>query len=190
MTTLVLVKHAAPEIQPSVPSPQWRLSERGLRQCEDLALRLAPYAPRVVYCSTEPKARQTAERVARIRGLSAITRPRLHENDRAGLGFITDQEELRSRFREFFANPDSHVIGNETANQARERFRQAVRDVVAEADADPAVIISHGTVITLLLARPNQLGEFDFWSELELTGFVAVRSASLEILARSRPTRV
>jgi len=64
---LILVKHALPEIIPTLPANQWHLSEVGRAQCALLADQLAIYAPSALVSSSEPKALETAHLAADAR---------------------------------------------------------------------------------------------------------------------------
>ena len=61
MQTLILVKHSLPEIDPSVPAAEWRLSREGRRRARILGERLDRYNPDRIFSSTEPKSMETAE---------------------------------------------------------------------------------------------------------------------------------
>ena len=64
MSHLILVRHSAPEIVPQVPARAWHLSAVGRARCVPLAAALAPYQPRAIITSVEPKAVETGQIVA------------------------------------------------------------------------------------------------------------------------------
>src|SRR2546421_10994439 len=74
---LVLIKHAAPEVDPDVPAERWHLSEKGRASCTPLAASLASHSPRVIVSSEEPKASETARLVAKELGVACETAPGL-----------------------------------------------------------------------------------------------------------------
>ena len=92
MPKLILIKHAAPEVVPSVPSEQWRLSDKGRASCTPLAELVRPHAPKAIVSSTEPKAIETAELVAKHIGIGHTTAPDLHEHDRSGVPHMRSSE--------------------------------------------------------------------------------------------------
>jgi broad specificity phosphatase PhoE len=92
LRTLVLVKHAAPAIEPAAPAASWRLADAGRAACRPLADRLASYAPAIVVASEEPKASETGLIVAEHLGLPFETAPDLHEHDRTGVPFLGTDE--------------------------------------------------------------------------------------------------
>ena len=56
---LLLVRHAAPTVEPDTPPPAWRLSEAGREAAAALAAGLARFAPTAAVASPEPKALET-----------------------------------------------------------------------------------------------------------------------------------
>ena len=171
--TLILVKHALPMLEPGVPSRAWRLSDTGRAQCVPLADQIAVYRPVAIAASAEPKATETAQIVAHHLGLSVEILDALHENDRTDLGWL-GAEELEVRIARFFAEPGRRVMGNETADQAHARFAAAITDVCARHPDGNVVVVAHGTVITLFVARPAGVAPFPFWKRLGLPAFVAL----------------
>jgi broad specificity phosphatase PhoE len=174
MSDLILVKHAAPEVVADVPSCQWSLSESGRLQCHELARRIARYAPTSVFASEEAKAAQTAQAIAHLLDLSSTTAPDLHENDRNGLPFLPSEEAYHAWIEDFFLRCDDRVMGRESANQAHARFVTAVQRVLRNGDGRPMVIVTHGTVATLLVTRANKLSPFPFWRELRFGSLVVL----------------
>jgi broad specificity phosphatase PhoE len=77
--TLILIKHALPEIDPERPAPEWHLGDTGRAQAETLAEQLRAYAPQRVLTSVESKAHETGEIVANQLGLTCDTVTSIHE---------------------------------------------------------------------------------------------------------------
>lgn len=167
---LVLVKHSAPVVERDVAPKRWRLSENGRRRCVLLAEKLGPYNPDFVVSSEEPKAAETARLVAEHLGVGSSVRPGLHEHDRTGAPFLGDDEFYRT-VKRFFRNPGELVWGNETADQAVERFEVAVRRVLEERGEEALAIVAHGTVISLFVARHNGIDAYALWRDLGLPSF-------------------
>ena len=182
MNRLVLIKHSQPAIDPARPAREWQLSEEGVSRCDWLADELARLDVSVLCSSPEPKARETAERVARRLGLETTTVAGLHENDRRGFPFIEDVSELEDRFREFFANPDRRVIGEESADEALARFSEALESFLARHDHENVAVVAHGTVISLYAAARCGVAPFETWDALNpLPAYLVVRFPECEI---------
>ncbi|HEY1929933.1 MAG TPA: histidine phosphatase family protein [Caulobacteraceae bacterium] len=178
MGRVILVKHAAPVLTRNVPSNRWVLSAAGQESCRALAAGLRGQGVRRLYASLEPKALETAARVAIELALDVRPRADLHENDRTGLAFApaADLERLIARL---FDAPDTLVMGHETASAALARFAAAVRAIAGESGDAPAAIVAHGTVITLFLAARSALRPFAIWKELGLACFVVLEGEDL-----------
>lgn len=170
---LILVKHAKPLINPAVPAAEWGLSSEGRAKCLRLADRLRPYDPSVVISSDEPKARETAEITARRLNLRVQVAPGLHEHDRRGVPFLSD-DDFRAAVSKFFSNPSDLVMGRETAHQASERFHLALLASTAKYRSESIVVVTHGTVISLFTAKMTGIEPYPLWERLGLPSFVVL----------------
>lgn len=188
MGELILVKHAAPLVVEHLPSSRWVLSESGKQQCEDLYSRLARYRPAIIYSSEEPKAVQTGEILASRLDVPFSPRRGLQENDRTNLPFFHDEAELHARMEEFFQRSSERVIGEESADEAHARFVGAIHDALASTRARPTVAVTHGAVISLLVARTNDLSTYSLWRDLHFTSFVVVSTPSFTLREVIHPT--
>lgn len=171
---LILVRHSLPEMVAGVPASQWHLSAEGRRRCEILAERLATYDLAAIVASEEPKAIETGQTVARILGLPFEIAPGLHEHERGAVKSIGGREEFQAQVARFFEHPSELVLGHETADQAHARFTAAVAHVVEKHPAGNLAVATHGTVMTLFIARANGLDSVPFWKRLGLPCFVVL----------------
>ena len=174
------MKHAEPVLEQNVASDRWRLSERGRHGSVQLGGRLVRYGSGVVVSSGELKAVETAGIAAGLLGIGSLVRPGLHEHDRRGAPFLDDEEFGRAA-RGFFERPDELVWGNETARQAESRFEGAVRGVLEEREEEVVAIVAHGTVISLLVARYNDLDAHALWRSLGLPSFCVLSAGGLRL---------
>lgn len=173
MPHLILVKHAMPAIEPEVPASLWRLSEQGRADAMLLAEALTDDRPDRVFSSVEPKAEETARILAQHLGLPHATRPGLHEHDRRGVGFL-GEEAFQAAVAAFFSRPTELVMGAETAEAAGARFEAAVDAVLQESASGTTVIVAHGTVISLYLARKVGMEPHGLWKRLGLPSYVSL----------------
>ena len=176
MPPLILVKHASPEVVPGMPPEQWRLSDQGRASCARLAEALRPHAPAAVVASEEPKASETGELVARHLPVPFHTAPNLHEHDRSNVPHLRAGEFI-SLMEVLFRKPNQLVLGRETAAGALKRFRNALDDVLEEHghDEKTVAVVSHGTVIALLLEQLGNRGGFDVWRAMKLPSYAVLR---------------
>lgn len=181
MRTLLLIKHALPEIIKEQPANSWRLAEAGRQSCRALAERLKPYAPSTIITSTEPKAAETGQLAARYLGLPCEEQEDLHEHERTGVEWMGRQA-FESAVRLFFRQPDELAFGRETANQARARFARAVQDTLIQYPVGNLAIVAHGTVITLLTCAYNRREPFALWKRLTMPSIVVLRTPGYQLV--------
>lgn len=180
---LILVKHSLPKIIKNIPARDWKLSVEGQIRAQRLAERLNQYQPEVIVSSIEPKARETAEIIARKHNLEFYIVDGLHEHDRSKTSFLT-KDEFEIVIHEFFENPDVLVFGSETANQCHMRFHRAVYSVLNDHENRTIVIVAHGTVISLFVSRFVGISGLDLWNELGLPSFVILDMQSSTLVER------
>jgi broad specificity phosphatase PhoE len=130
--------------------------------------------------SGEPKAVETAEIAAGCLGIGCSVYPGLHEHDRTGVPFLSG-EEFAQASRRFFENPDRLVWGNETAEEAGDRFESAVRSGLDEREEEVVAVVAHGTVISLLVTRHNDIDAFGFWQRLGLPSLCVLSVPGFEL---------
>ncbi len=166
---LILVRHAAVQIDPTIPSHQWPLTVDGRSTTHQLAHQLKPYQPSHIITSEEPKAQATGAALADVLHLPTRAAPGLQEHNRQGVPYFEHKADFETAVTTFFAHPEELVFGLETAVQATTRFAQAVdRERAAHAEANLA-IVAHGTVLTLFICQHNpDLSPIQFWQSLTL----------------------
>jgi broad specificity phosphatase PhoE len=173
MRKLILIKHASPQIDPDVPPERWDLSEQGRGRCAALAKALRPYLPAVIVSSSEPKASQTAELVAAELGVAVKQGDDLFEHDRSRVPHMPGREFI-SMMELLFRRPGELILGDETADEAADRFERAVEQVVSANPQGNIAIVSHGTVIALLLERQGAGRGFQIWRDMGLPSFAVL----------------
>lgn len=181
MQTLILVKHSLPQIDPSVPSREWRLSCEGRRRARKLGDRLDRYNLDLVASSTEPKALETAEIAAGALDVPIEIVEGLHEHERANVGFLKSERFERSIER-FFSRPKDPVFGDETADQAHDRFSNAVNGLSDRFRHKNIAIVTHGTVLSLFVSRISELEPFALWRRLGLPSWVAMSRPDFRVV--------
>ena len=181
MPVCLLVKHAMPKVAPGVAACEWRLSEEGRRACLPLSRRLADFQPGVVVTSTEPKSVETGSLVAANLEISCESAEDLHEHRRQTVGYLS-KEGFSAGIQDLFARPDQLVFGEETASLALRRFTASVQGVVARFPGESVVIVSHGTVISLLISELTDQEAYPVWSSLGLPSIVVLSSPVLDFI--------
>jgi broad specificity phosphatase PhoE len=178
---VVLVKHAMPTLEAGVPAREWRLGADGEAQARALGDRLRSFAPFALFSSPEPKAVRTAELVGAELGSSSRIWQGLEEFDRPALPLLTADEHaaLNAPIFRDLARP---VLGRESGADALRRFEAALVSLVDARQTDETlVIISHGTVIALLVSAHNDVDGFQLWRELSCASFVVLTYPGFEL---------
>ncbi|MCB0997316.1 MAG: histidine phosphatase family protein [Acidimicrobiales bacterium] len=149
MSLLRYITHRNVTIDPSIPVPEWGLSNEGRRRAHAMLDQPRTTSIARIVSSTETKAVETAEILATHLGLVVEVRPGIGENDRSATGFVPPKE-FEALADAFFANPHASVQGWERAIDAQQRIAHGLEDLLAsnEGDGDIAVI-GHGGVGTL-----------------------------------------
>ena len=182
MPKLMVVKHSLPDIIPTLPARQWRLSSAGRQRCKPLADKLAGHQLDVIVASVEPKAAETGQIVGDLLGKACQTAKGLNEHERSDVGWFESKEQFEAAVAEFFARPGQLVFGGESADQAHQRFSQAIARVMERHPDQNVAVVSHGTVMTLFVARAVGLEPFPFWKRLGLPAFVVLSWPQLDLL--------
>lgn len=166
---LLLVRHAAVQVNPEINSHQWQLSPDGRSATHHLAPQLKPFNPSRIFTSQEPKAIATGAALAEVLALPSQAIPGLQEHDRRGVPYFERKVDFETAVSQLFTHPDELVFGNETAVQARGRFDTAVNQLYHQFPHETLIITTHGTVMTLFIAMHNPtLNAFRFWQNLTM----------------------
>jgi broad specificity phosphatase PhoE len=181
MPKLILIRHSLPDIVPAIPANRWSLSKAGRQRCKTLAEKLAVYRPDVFVTSTEPKAIETGRIVAELLDKPCETGNGLHEHERRDVVFGS-KERFEGLVASFFAEPQSLVFGSETADQAHQRFSQAIASAVQAHRDQNVAVVAHGTVMTLFVARTAGVEPFPFWKRLGMPAFTVLSMPGFGLL--------
>ena len=170
---LVLVKHALPDVDPTVPAASWTLGVAGIEGSLRLAEQLRGRGIDLVVASVEPKAAETGRLVAQALDLPFQTGHDLHEHLRPEPGF-QERVVFEAAVRRFFDEPSRVVFGAESADAAFTRFSGAVEALRRAHRGRRLCVVAHGTVISLLLGRRYDVDSWSTWQALGTPSFVVV----------------
>jgi broad specificity phosphatase PhoE len=181
LTELILIRHAEPEIVPDRPASQWGLSAAGRLCCQRLADRLKAYALDAILSSTENKAIETGQIIAQSLDKPFGTAEGLHEHDRSNVTRFETRALFQEQIAAFFREPERLVFGTESADEAYTRFSRSLLNLTAQHPGQKLAVVTHGTVLTLFVARLGGLDPFDFWLKLGLPAFVVLGLSPFKI---------
>ncbi len=156
-TRLLLLRHAetsAPDLFHGAESDVG-LGERGFRQAEAVAARLAREQPHALFSSAMRRALQTAEPIARACGLELQIDPNLHERKMGPLSGVSRDagiaayEEAKRRWK---AGETAYTHeGGESYDAIRARVMPVLEGIVARSPGKTLVVVAHGVVIRVVL---------------------------------------
>jgi broad specificity phosphatase PhoE len=172
MRRLFLVRHADPEVSARVPAARWQLSKSGYDRAKTLAAAITPHGLTCIHSSVEPKAVQTAEAFGEVFRVPIVQVPGLQEHERPDVPLLPSDLFERT-IQKFFSRPSERVFGNESADEARTRFEQALVPLIDNSSGD-LVVVTHGTVLTLTVAARNGIDPFPLWKRLRMPSAVSV----------------
>ncbi|AVA20050.1 MULTISPECIES: histidine phosphatase family protein [unclassified Rhizobium] len=144
------ITHPQVRIDPSVPVPDWGLSDIGAERARLTATRAWARELGLIVSSGERKAIETAEILATASGATIEIIEAMHENDRSATGFLAPPE-FEKAADWFFAHPHESFKGWERAIDAQVRIVSQVEAVLSRHDPrTPIAFVGHGGVGTLL----------------------------------------
>ena len=153
---MIIVRHAKPMIDATIPPANWRLTPDGAEAAELLGRELPLPATFTVMASTERKAIETAAAITRT---PVGTSPAFCEVDRP---WYDDAGVLERHVAEWLRG--EVVEGWEPHDDAVARFARGVDE-----HGDNLLVVTHGTVMTGWLASRGLVDDaFAFWSDLRM----------------------
>lgn len=182
--SIILVRHAMPELDEATAPKEWQLGETGLKQAKKIAhfvkdnLDVDP----VIYSSNESKARDTAAIISEHLGLTHKENSKIGEFDLPALP-IVGEEAYQNRSRPIFKNPSSQVLGEESAEKALERFETGIQEILKDPLEDERLIVTHGIVMSLFIEKYNEeMNGLDIWKKLECPSYAVLSLPDFKIL--------
>jgi len=144
------------------------LSEQGKLESEALARALAPLPLAAVYASPLSRARETAQKAARVHGLPVTVWPEFIEICHGDWeGKLLD--EVARRWGELLARWRSTPYqvrmpgGGETLAEVEERVWPALERVAARHPGQTVLVVTHDTPVRVIVKRILGLAEEGFW---------------------------
>ncbi len=163
----LLLRHAETSKDPSKPAPEWDLTPESLVTINQCITDGKFDGNTKIYSSTEPKAVATGNPIAKHLSLPIMELEEFVEVKREKK-FLTDEEFLDQKKREL-TNLNQIENGVESANQALARFESGIKKLEDKYSGENILIITHGTIMTLYLAKINNDFEnvFENWKNLK-----------------------
>lgn len=144
------------------------LNERGIKQGNLVAKRLAKEKISAIYSSDLLRAQQTAKAIAEYHGLSVITKPEFREINFGIWEGLTYQEimvDWSEILTAMYSKPGE--IGppqGESFQVVKQRVTRALQECVKEHQEQTIVLVSHGGTMRVLLCAALGIGLDKMWS--------------------------
>lgn len=183
MSKLILIKHAAPQKDETIPAHEWRLSDQGRAAARRLADHIQPHQPIRIITSREPKAIETGTILAEALGIASEQADGLHEHDRSNVPMMRTREFI-SAVAQFFKEPDALTLGKETATAAKQRITAAIQAVTDRYPEKNIAIVTHGTVLALYATDYLPEPPFQLWRNLGLPSMMVFDQPGMQLVDR------
>lgn len=178
---VLLLKHATPVLEGFVPAREWVLGHDGQDQAARLAKQVNAFMSARVVTSSEVKAIQTGQIIAKELGALLEQRRGLDEIERPPMP-ILPSDEYEQIVRRVFNQRREAVIGKESADCAERRFSQTLDELVADKESDNLIVVSHGMVISLFVRRHNDVDALRVWKSLACASGLLLDASTYSIV--------
>jgi broad specificity phosphatase PhoE len=158
MEPFILVRHATPLRDGSLPPAEWHLDPQDLGAIAELASVLRSLGLVELVTSSERKAVQTGEELARLVGLPMVSDSRLNEVHRP---FLEDDGDFTDHVKSYLNG--GVVAGWERQDIVIERMRSVVEDASSRGFVG---LVTHGTAMSLFLEHLRLVQAWQFWGGL------------------------
>lgn len=150
------LRHFQTQVEPETPVSEWQLSEEGRKHSEEF-VKNHDFNIETVYTSTEPKAVQTAEKIAEKADAEIVKTDLLREVDRSEEGFVEDHD----RYIELVENYLSGGSEADWENQenVKKRFHEFMENV-----RENSLVVTHGLFLSLNIPEEDHV---EFWKKLD-----------------------
>lgn len=178
---LILVKHAMPVVTPGAPPSSWPLSPEGWAAAGTLAEKLKAQEPVAMVASEEAKAFDTARAMSEVLRLSVSQDAGLGEQRNETGGFL-ERAEIEARIERMFAEPSALVLGEETGDQAYDRFDATIARQRTVQTRGTLILVAHGRVISLWASRQLGIPAMPLWRSLGLPSALVIDASGHQIV--------
>ncbi|MDE0243634.1 MAG: class I tRNA ligase family protein [Candidatus Kaiserbacteria bacterium] len=153
-------KHNRRKLFHCQPGDSDGLTERGKRQATAAGKKIRDRSPTVIFCSPLPRAKQTAERIAKETGAKVIEDPLLTELQVPSLNNRPIRELLWEIKRgALYKHIDTPVADGESYRDIYRRIQTFLETVDAQYEGETIVVVTHRMVINLAKAMEPLVSE-------------------------------
>jgi broad specificity phosphatase PhoE len=169
---IILIRHAAVEIDQAAPPSSWQLSDEGRAGARLLAQDPIWLPIERIFSSPEPKAFETAHILAGPNGMSVSVVENLHEVVRPPNQWFGEEYPggYRGAVEAYFAEPSQTTHGWETPAAAQRRIRRCI-DTLREWEPGDFAVVGHGLTLSLYIASVTGLDPAVIWPAIQLPDY-------------------
>jgi broad specificity phosphatase PhoE len=180
---IVLVRHAAVEVDREQAPVLWQLSDAGRAGARALARSPVWREVQRIFCSPEWKAHETAQIIAGMNGIAVSVIEGLREVDRPARQWFDESYPggYAGAVAEYFAAPHRATHGWEPPAVAQARIRTCI-DTLRAWEPEPFAIAGHGLTLSLYLASLTGAVPLAFWPSIQFPDLAVVDAAGGKVL--------
>lgn len=177
MTIVFCLRHFETSVDPEKPASEWTLSEAGKKALEEFIEEDFLSSVGYIHSSPESKGHKAAELAAATAGIQWQMDENLREVERDKEGFIEENEVYIEMAKQYFRSPVV-PFNWENRSDVEDRIRHFVGSM--NANGVPTLVVSHGMILSTMLAPIFQIDPFEFWRDLDFGEVVGVESEELK----------
>ena len=151
------LRHFQTKIEPETPVSEWKLSEEGREEMQKFLDENCLNVDKV-YTSTEPKAVETAEKIAKKADAELVKTDLLKEVDRSDEGFVENHDKYIELVENYMRGGSKAEW--ESQEEARERFNKFLEQ------SEEGLAVTHGLILSLNIAAEKDVDPVCFWKDL------------------------
>ena len=180
--SIIFLRHAETNVDPSLPAHVWSISEEGIRKTRELAKSSVFAEVQGIIHSSEWKARQTADVLAESLRVDLYELPEFDELHRQGEPLLSNRD-YRLHVRETLTDWEHSHHGWESGRDALQRISEGVKRIGIMFYDKTILVVSHGIVMSLYFSRLRNLQSiaFERWTQMPFLAWGLVKDRHILI---------
>jgi broad specificity phosphatase PhoE len=172
---LVLVRHAAVEIDPAVLPALWQLSDEGRAAARALAREPVWRQVTRIFSSPESKAHETAQIIAGANGITVTVVEELREVERPANQWFDASfpGSYPAAVAAYLSARNDSLHGWEAPAIAQSRIRGCIDGLLAW-EPGPVAVCGHGLTLSLYVASVTGIAPQEIWPSITLPDFAVL----------------
>ena len=170
-TTIIFLRHAKTQTDPTQHAKSWILSDLGRQQALNFVDDPIINTIDVIHASNEEKSVLTAAPIADKLHKEITRNPGFNEVKR-GDEFLSDKD-FQSEKRRQLEDWDYSASNGESGHEALARFETNLEEVINKHKGKTILLVSHGTILNLYFAKITKTKNqtFDRWQNTAFCGY-------------------